>query len=57
MTVLIVIFIITRFMGRRRGVWPVVLGSPTVWRGGSRRGGGFSGGGGSFGGGGASGRW
>lgn len=56
-TVLIVIFVITRFMGRRRGVWPLVLGAPTVWRGGSRRGGGFGGGGGSFGGGGASGRW
>lgn len=52
---------------RRRGLWPVVLGGPTIWHSGSGRrggsggfgggGGGFRGGGGSFGGGGASGRW
>ncbi len=61
-TILIILFIVTRFGRRRRGLFPLILGSPTVWHGGSRRGGGFGGGGfrgggGSFGGGGASGRW
>jgi uncharacterized protein len=65
-TILLILFILTRFRGRRRGLFPVILGGPTVWHGGGRRGGGFgggsrgggfSGGGGSFGGGGASGRW
>ena len=67
-TFLIIIFILARLMGRRRGLWPIVIGGPTIWHGGrrggggfggfgGRGGGGFSGGGGSFGGGGASGRW
>ncbi len=61
-TILIVIFLITRFGRKRRGLWPAVLGASSVWTSGSRRGGGgfgggFRGGGGSFGGGGASGRW
>ena len=58
--VLIIIFIIFVFLSRgrrRRGFLPgLLLGGPTIWRGG-RGGGGFSGGGGSFGGGGASGKW
>ncbi len=56
---LIVIFIVFLLLtrgGRRRRYLPgVMLGGPSIWRGG--RGGGFSGGGGSFGGGGASGKW
>lgn len=56
---LIVIFIVFLLLtrGGRRGRYlpGVMLGGPSIWRGG--RGGGFSGGGGSFGGGGASGKW
>ncbi len=65
--VLIIIFIIFVFLSRgrrRRGLLPgLLLGGPTIWRGGrgggsfGSGGGGFSGGGGSFGGGGASGKW
>lgn len=60
--VLIVIFIIflllTRGRRRRRYLPGVMLGGPSIWRGGRGGGfGGFSGGGGSFGGGGASGKW
>ena len=70
--VLIVIFILIRGRMRRASRWPLVLGGPVIWHGGSKRrgggfgggfkgggfrGGGFRGGGGSFGGGGASGRW
>ena len=60
--VLIIIFIIFAFLTRgrrRRGFLPgLLLGGPTIWRGGrGGGGGGFSGGGGSFGGGGASGKW
>lgn len=61
--VLIVIFIIFLLLtrGRRRRYLPgVMLGGPSIWRGGRGGGfggGGFSGGGGSFGGGGASGKW
>ncbi|MBX7197811.1 MAG: TPM domain-containing protein [Rhodospirillaceae bacterium] len=56
---LIVIFIVFLLLtrgGGRRGYLPgVMLGGPSIWRGGGD--GGFSGGGGSFGGGGASGKW
>lgn len=62
--VLIVVFIIFLLLTRgrrRRGFLPgVMLGGPSIWRGGRGGGfggGGFRGGGGSFGGGGASGRW
>lgn len=61
--VLIVIFIIFLLLTRgrrRRGFLPgVILGGPSIWRGGRGGfgGGGFRGGGGSFGGGGASGKW
>jgi uncharacterized membrane protein YgcG len=69
---IIIMFLVLFFMfrGGRRGVFPMVMGPPTIWRGGRGGGfggggfggddfggGGFSGGGGSFGGGGASGRW
>ncbi len=58
---LIVIFIVFLLLtrGRRRYLPGVMLGGPTIWRGGGfgGGGGGFSGGGGSFGGGGASGKW
>lgn len=60
----IVIFIIFLLLtrGRRRRYLPgIMLGGPSIWRGGRGGGGfgggGFSGGGGSFGGGGASGKW
>jgi uncharacterized protein len=71
--ILIIFFVIARFRGRRRrGLWPLILGTGILnsgsrgrrndgfgggFGGGRSGGGGFRGGGGSFGGGGASGRW
>ena len=64
--VMLIFFILVMLMrSRSRRLFPVMMGGPTIWRGGGfggphgggRRGGRFSGRGGSFGGGGASGSW